>query len=74
MIIKFLTKIFSNRNTKIIRNINKIVDIVNSLEQNMSSMTDKQLSNKTNEFRIKLANGINIDNLLPEAFAVVREA
>ncbi|MCV2508694.1 MAG: preprotein translocase subunit SecA [Candidatus Lightella neohaematopini] len=74
MIIKFLTKIFSNRNTRIIRNIHKIVDIVNNLEQKMSNMTDQQLSNKTNEFRSKLANGINIDSLLPEAFAVVREA
>ncbi|MCV2500133.1 MAG: preprotein translocase subunit SecA, partial [Candidatus Lightella neohaematopini] len=74
MIIKFLTKIFSNRNTRIIRNIHKIVDVVNNLEQKMSNMTDRQLSNKTNEFRSKLANGINIDNLLPEAFAVVREA
>ncbi|MCV2525773.1 MAG: preprotein translocase subunit SecA, partial [Candidatus Lightella neohaematopini] len=72
--LKFLTKIFSNRNTKIIRNIYKIVDVINSLEQNMLNMTDQQLSNKTNEFRFKLSNGINIDNLLPEAFAVVREA
>ncbi|MCV2518524.1 MAG: preprotein translocase subunit SecA [Candidatus Lightella neohaematopini] len=74
MIIKFLTKIFSNRNTRIIRNIHKIVDIVNNLEQKMSNMTDQQLSNKTNEFRSKLANGTNINNLLPEAYAVVREA
>ncbi|MCV2528336.1 MAG: preprotein translocase subunit SecA [Candidatus Lightella neohaematopini] len=74
MIIKFLTKIFSNRNTKIIRNIHKIVDIINNLEQKMLNMTDQQLSDKTNEFRFKLSNGVNIDNLLPEAFAVVREA
>lgn len=56
------------------RELNKIVKSVNSYAETMMSLSDEQLKDKTEVFRSHLANGKNLDNLLPEAFAVVREA
>lgn len=56
------------------RRLNKIVKSVNSYAETMKSLSDEQLKDKTEVFRSHLANGENLDNLLPEAFAVVREA
>lgn len=56
------------------RKLNKIVKSVNSYAETMKSLSDEQLKDKTEVFRSHLANGENLDNLLPEAFAVVREA
>ncbi len=59
---------------KILRDLSKIVDKVNGFEPNISSLSDEQLRAKTDEFKTRLAQGQTLDDLLPEAFAVVREA
>jgi preprotein translocase subunit SecA len=59
---------------KELKKFNKTVDIIESLEPKFETMDDKELKNMTNEFKERLANGESIDSILPEAFAVVREA
>mgnify|MGYP000455726473 CR=1 FL=1 len=59
---------------KILRDLSKIVDKVNSFESAISPLTDEALRAKTDEFKSRLAKGETLDDLLPEAFAVVREA
>ena len=59
---------------KILRDLSKIVDKVNSFESAISPLTDDALRAKTDEFKSRLAKGETLDDLLPEAFAVVREA
>jgi len=59
---------------KILRDLSKIVDKVNAFEPNISSLSDEQLRAKTDEFKSRLTQGQTLDDLLPEAFAVVREA
>ena len=57
-----------------LRNIKKILKEVNSWKDDMARLTDRQLQEKTVEFRERLAKGETLDDLLPEAFAVAREA
>ena len=57
-----------------LRNIKKILKEVNSWKDDMARLTDRQLQEKTVEFRERLAEGETLDDLLPEAFAVAREA
>ncbi len=52
----------------------KTVDYINSLEPDIEKLTDEELKGKTAEFRARLEQGEEVDDLLPEAFAVVREA
>jgi len=59
---------------KILRDLSKIVDQVNAFESSISPLSDEQLRAKTDEFKSRLAQGETLDDLLPEAFAVVREA
>ena len=59
---------------KILRELSKIVESVNGFESAISPLSDDQLRNKTIEFKKRLSNGETLDDLLPEAFAVVREA
>ena len=59
---------------KILRDLSKIVDKVNAFEAAISSLSDDQLRAKTEEFKSRLAEGQTLDDLMPEAFAVVREA
>ena len=59
---------------KILRELSKVVDQVNAFEPAISSLSDEALRAKTNEFKSQLAAGSTLDDLLPEAFAVVREA
>ena len=59
---------------KILRDLSKVVDQVNSFESAISPLSDAQLREKTNEFKSRFASGESLDDLLPEAFAVVREA
>ena len=73
MIEKFL-KIFGDSNEKQIARYRKIVDQINSLEPELSLLTDDQLSKKTFDFRQQVLSGSNLEDLLPQAFAVVREA
>ncbi len=66
--------LFGNFNTRIIKKYEKIVDTINDYEEAISALSNEELANKTNEFKEKLAGGNTLDDLLPEAFAVVREA
>ena len=59
---------------KILRDLSKVVDQVNSFEPAISPLSDAELREKTNEFKSRFASGESLDDLLPEAFAVVREA
>ena len=70
----FLTKIFGSRNDRLIKQYRRKVAAINKLESEMKALSDEQLKAKTAEFRQRLADGASLDSLLPEAFAVVREA
>ena len=67
-------KIVGSRNDRFIKKISKTVQKINSLETDIEKLSDEQLKSKTTEFRQRLAKGDNLDSLLVEAFAVVREA
>jgi len=69
-----LTKVFGSSNARRIKAIQKKVKIINSLEADLESLTDAELKQKTVEFRARCENGEKLDDLLPEAFATVREA
>lgn len=74
MIAALLAKIFGTANARELKRIQPLVDHINSLESRISSLSDDELSRKTNEFREQLSQGKKLDDILPEAFAVVREA
>ena len=71
---KFLEKIFGSYSEKEIKRLQPLVDRILSLEKTMEALTDSQLKAKTPEFKQRLAKGESIDDILPEAFALVREA
>ena len=71
---KIFDRIMRAGEGKILRDLSKVVDQVNSFEAAISPLSDAQLREKTNEFKSRLASGESLDELLPEAFAVVREA
>jgi len=66
--------IFGSANDRYVRGLGKYVDAVNGFEPNISALTDDELRGQTERFRQRLANGEKLDDLLPEAFATVREA
>ena len=66
--------LFGGYNSRIVKKYRKIVASINSLEPAMVALSDDELSNKTNEFKEALAGGKTLDDILPEAFATVREA
>ena len=72
--LKFISKLIKSSNQKELDRIGKIVQKINSLEESTRKLKDSDFPNKTKELKEKLNNGINIDKLLPEAFALVREA
>ena len=72
--LNFLTKFIKSSNQKQLDRIQKIVDKVNSFESVISAYDDTHFPKKTNEFSEKINNGVSLDQILPEAFAVVREA
>ena len=69
-----IKKIFGDPNEKELKNIRPIVDKINALEPDMERMSDANLQAKTSEFKLRLKKGETLDDILPEAFAVVREA
>ncbi|UUX97807.1 preprotein translocase subunit SecA [Aquabacterium sp. J223] len=71
---KLLTQIFGSRNDRLLKQYRRVVQQVNGLEPQMEALDDAALKGKTAEFRQRLADGATLDDLLPEAFAVVREA
>ncbi|MDX9719078.1 MAG: preprotein translocase subunit SecA, partial [Thauera sp.] len=74
MISGLLKKIFGSRNDRLIRQYKSTVRKINALEPEMAALSDEALRGKTAEFRQRVADGETLDALLPEAFAVVREA
>ena len=74
MLDSILKKIFGDPNEKELKQIRVIVDKINSLEKSMESLSSANLAAKTSEFKVRLQKGETLDDLLPEAFAVVREA
>lgn len=72
---KFFDRLFNGSNEKEIKKIRKIVEQqINPLEDGLKMLSDSSLANKTNEFKARLAKGETLDDILPEAFAVIREA
>jgi preprotein translocase subunit SecA len=69
-----LKAIFGSRNDRLLKQYRKSVELVNALEPDMQKLSDGELAAKTPELRKKLADGAALDSILPEAFAVVREA
>ncbi len=74
MITKLLTKVIGSRNDRTLRRLRKIVKEINNYEPTFEALSDDELKAKTLEFRERLENGAELDSLLPEAFATVREA
>ncbi|HGJ5863094.1 MAG TPA: preprotein translocase subunit SecA [Arsenophonus nasoniae] len=74
MLTKLLTKIFGSRNDRTLRRLDKFVHIINKLEPEFEKFSDQELKAKTDEFRQRLKSGATLDDLIPEAFATVREA
>ena len=74
MISGLLKSIFGSRNDRLLKTYRKQIERINALEPSMEALSDDALQAKTTEFRTRLAGGETLDALLPEAFAVVREA
>ncbi|WP_461482768.1 preprotein translocase subunit SecA, partial [Porticoccus sp.] len=74
MMMKLLKQLFGTKNDREIKRMRKIVRQINSLEEGISALSDDLLKAKTDEFRQRYSSGETLDQLLPEAFAVVREA
>jgi preprotein translocase subunit SecA len=70
----FLEKIFGDLNTKEVKKVDKIVDQIEALDEAMQILTDQELRGMTVQFQERLKNGESLDDILPEAFAVAREA
>src|SRR5512141_2612600 len=68
-----IAKIFGTQNERELKAMRPLVEAINSLEPQIRSLSDQELAHKTVEVREKLAQGATLDDLLPEAFAVVRE-
>jgi preprotein translocase subunit SecA len=74
MVSKFFSKIFGSRNDRMIKRMRKVVKQITELEASISQLDDAALKAKTVEFRQQLSDGKTLEDILPEAFAVVREA
>ena len=72
--LKFVTKLFKSQNQKELDRINKIVQKINNLEDEISKLSDQDFPKKTMEFKKRINEGENLNKILPEAFALVREA
>ena len=73
MLPKLLTSIFGSRNDRLLKQYRKVVEHINGLEVQFEKLSDDALRAKTEEFRARVAAGTSLDDILPEAFAVVRE-
>ncbi|WP_456418539.1 preprotein translocase subunit SecA [Thiolapillus sp.] len=71
---KIAKKVFGSRNERVVKRMFKEVEKINALEDSVKRLSDEELRGKTAEFRQRLEDGESLDKLLPEAFAVVREA
>jgi len=73
-VLNFLTRVFGSRNDRVLKSLARDMRAANAFEPALQALGDEQLRAKTDEFRTRLAAGETVDRLLPEAFAVVREA
>ena len=73
MATNFLTKLFGSRNDRLLKQYRKTVTRINAMEPDYEKLSDEQLRAKTQEFKERVAKGESLDDVLPEAFAVVRE-
>ncbi|GIX53807.1 preprotein translocase subunit SecA [Sphaerotilus sulfidivorans] len=73
MLPKLLTQIFGSRNDRLLKQYRRVVERINALEPQFEKLSEDELRGKTAEFRQRVAAGTSLDDLLPEAFAVVRE-
>ena len=71
---KFLRKLFGSRNDRVIRRLSKVVKKINLLESDFELLSDTDFPKKTDELRERVRQGESLDQILPEAFALVREA
>ena len=69
-----LAKVFGSKNDRMVKKYRHVVNRINALEETISPLDDAALAAKTVEFRERIAQGEGLDDLLPESFAVVREA
>ena len=74
MLNSLLTRVFGSRNDRLLRQLQRSVLKINALEPQMEKLSDAELQAKTAEFQKRIADGESLDKLLPEAFAVCREA
>ncbi|HYQ40124.1 MAG TPA: preprotein translocase subunit SecA [Pseudomonas sp.] len=74
MFAPLLRKLFGSKNEREVKRMTKIVQAINALEEQVVALSDEQLRGKTEEFKARIAKGESLDKLLPEAFAVAREA
>ncbi|MDQ1270225.1 MAG: preprotein translocase subunit SecA [Thermodesulfobacteriota bacterium] len=74
MLLTFLTKLFGSNNDRTLKQIQPIIDKINEFEPQMQALSDTRIGEKTTEFKIRLAKGETLEDILPEAFALVREA
>jgi len=74
MFAPLMKKLFGSKNDREVKRMLKAVQAVNALEEQMLSLSDEQLRSKTEEFKARLGQGETLDQILPEAFAVCREA
>jgi preprotein translocase subunit SecA len=74
MLNSLLTRVFGSRNDRLLRQLQRSVERINALEPQMEQLSDAELQAKTPEFKQRIENGESLDKLLPEAFAVCREA
>ncbi|GBU09253.1 preprotein translocase subunit [Gammaproteobacteria bacterium] len=74
MIAKILKAIVGTRNDRLVKQMRKTVLVINGFEEQLKKLSDEQLRAKTDEFKLKIKDGASLDQILPEAFAVVREA
>ncbi|HEX4500064.1 MAG TPA: preprotein translocase subunit SecA [Scandinavium sp.] len=72
--LNLLTKVFGSRNDRTLRRMRKTVVQINAMEPELEKLSDDELKAKTEEFRARLEKGATVESLIPEAFAVVREA
>ncbi|MBE3102608.1 MAG: preprotein translocase subunit SecA, partial [Firmicutes bacterium] len=72
--VNIIKKLLGDNNEREIKRLLKTVELIESLEPSLKALSDNQLRAKTEEFKNRYASGESLDDLLPEAFAVVREA
>ncbi len=74
MVSNLLTKVFGSKNERELKKIQPVVEKINALEPRIQAMSDEELKAQTQRFKDRLNSGESLDDLLPEAFATVREA